>query len=75
MDIQFHHFFVFGERGAPVVSELTRHHGFGEGSRNAHPGQGTANRRIFFTNGMLELIWVENPTEIRSSVTAEPDGV
>lgn len=68
MTLAFHHFFVFTEKNAPVVDKLTQL-GFVEGSRNTHPGQGTANRRIFFENGMLEFIWVENLEEITSSLT------
>jgi hypothetical protein len=69
--LQFHHFFAFVPEGAPQVDALIRA-GFVEGSRNRHPGQGTANRRIFFENGMLEFIWAETETEaeIRSAVTA-----
>ena len=44
--------------------------GFREGSPNVHPGQGTRNRRFFFDNAMLELIWVENPDEAGSSLIA-----
>lgn len=33
--------------------------GFIEGSTNVHPGQGTANRRYFFSNTMLELLYVD----------------
>lgn len=69
MSLAFHHFFVFVAHGAPVVDELVQL-GFVEGSKNSHPGQGTANRRLFFENGMLEFIWVENFTEIQSSHTA-----
>lgn len=68
MTIAFHHLFVFTEKNAPIVDEL-RQLGFVEGSRNRHPGQGTANRRIFFENGMLEFIWIENEGEITSSTT------
>ena len=32
--------------------------GLREGSSNTHPGQGTANRRFFFGNAMLELLYV-----------------
>jgi hypothetical protein len=31
-----------------------------EGTPNIHPGQGTANRRFFFRNAMLELLWVND---------------
>jgi hypothetical protein len=37
-----------------------------EGSGNTHPGQGTANRRFFFGNAYLELIWVCDPVEAQS---------
>ena len=43
--------------------------GFVEGSGNTHPGQGTANRRFFFENFMLELLWVTNPAEAQSDKT------
>lgn len=43
--------------------------GFLEGSSNTHEGQGTANRRFFFENFMLELLWVTNPAEARSNKT------
>jgi hypothetical protein len=39
--------------------------GLVEGSPNRHPGQGTACRRFFFRNAMLELIWMEDPDETR----------
>jgi hypothetical protein len=44
--------------------------GFVEGSGNTHPGQGTANRRFFFDNFMLELLWVSNRTEAKSEKTS-----
>jgi hypothetical protein len=37
--------------------------GFLEGSGNTHPGQGTANRRFFFANAYLELVWISDPAE------------
>ena len=40
-----------------------------EGTRNHHPGQGTACRRFFFSNAMLELLWLENEVETRSEQT------
>jgi len=43
--------------------------GFIEGSSNTHPGQGTANRRFFFENFMLELVWVADPAEAQSERT------
>jgi hypothetical protein len=40
--------------------------GLVEGTRNQHPGQGTANRRVFFHNVMLELLWLTDPAEAKS---------
>lgn len=42
--------------------------GLAEGQPNRHPGQGTANRRFFFHNAFLELLWVEDELEVRSEV-------
>jgi hypothetical protein len=44
--------------------------GLREGSPNVHPGQGTRNRRFFFSNAMLELIWIQNEREARSDLVA-----
>jgi hypothetical protein len=43
--------------------------GFAEGSSNTHPGQGTANRRFYFENFMLELVWVADQAEARNERT------
>lgn len=43
--------------------------GFCEGSGNTHPGQGTANRRLFVKNAMLELLWVHSKDEALSPLT------
>jgi len=54
-----------GARGADALKAF----GLTEGSRNTHPGQGTANRRFFFQNTMLELAWVHDAEEARSEIT------
>ncbi len=59
------HVFVSASRGAPEARKLIEL-GLLEGSPNRHPGQGAANRRFFFANAMLELIWVEDAGEARS---------
>jgi Glyoxalase-like domain len=51
------HAFIACSPGAPEAGALLRL-GFIEGQGNTHPGQGTANRRFFFENFMLELLWV-----------------
>jgi hypothetical protein len=59
------HVFICTSIGGPEAQQLIDF-GLIEGSRNHHPGQGTANRRVFFENAMLELLWVEDAEEARS---------
>ena len=68
MSLVVDHAFITCDRQAPEAEAL-REFGFVEGSGNTHPGQGTANRRFFFDNFMLELFWVENPAEATSEQT------
>jgi hypothetical protein len=56
------HIFILTAPGAPEA-ELLAGIGLVEGSRNVHPSQGTANRRFFFPNAMVELLWVANEAE------------
>jgi hypothetical protein len=35
-----------------------------------HPGQGTANRRFFFANAFLELLWIADEEEVRNGKRA-----
>jgi hypothetical protein len=62
------HAFIGCTTGAPEGDALLRL-GFVEGSRNIHPGQGTANRRFYFENFMLELVWVADPAEVQNERT------
>jgi hypothetical protein len=62
------HAFIACAAGATEGNALVRL-GFVEGSSNTHPGQGTANRRFFFENFMLELLWVSDPAEAQSEQT------
>lgn len=62
------HAFIGCTSGAPEGDALLEL-GFVEGSANTHPGQGTANRRFFFENFMLELVWVSDPTEAQNERT------
>lgn len=68
MGIAIDHVFLWTATCAPEAEHLV-HAGFNEGPPNVHPGQGTANRRFFFCNGMLELLWVSNPAEAQSEQT------
>jgi hypothetical protein len=66
--VEVDHVFICTARGAPAASRL-RDFGLTEGPPNRHPGQGTACRRFFFQNAMLELVWVEDPAEAQSEQT------
>lgn len=65
MALYLDHAFITCSVGAPEAAGLVAR-GFVEGSPNVHLGQGTANRRFFFANFMLELLWVTNPAEAAS---------
>ncbi len=68
MTYEIDHLFVCASIGAPEANLLAAF-GLTEGSGNCHEGQGTQNRRFFFRNSMLELLWVANPAEARSDAT------
>jgi hypothetical protein len=68
LGLEVDHAFIGCKAGAPEGDALLRL-GFAEGSGNTHPGQGTANRRFFFENFMLELIWVADPAEVQNERT------
>jgi len=48
---------------------LLKAFGLVEGTSNIHEGQGIANRRFYFHNFMLELLWLENLEEVQSELT------
>jgi hypothetical protein len=62
MTLELDHAFV-GCTACAREAEVLLQLGLVEGSSNTHAGQGTANRRFFFDNFMLELIWVVDATE------------
>jgi hypothetical protein len=62
--MELDHVFILCDEGAPEAEALLRL-GVREGSRNTHPGQGTACRRFFFANAYLELLWVEDAAVAR----------
>lgn len=53
------HFVLICDPGAPQAGLLIDL-GLVEGSANIHHGQGTANRRFFFDNAYIELLWVDD---------------
>jgi hypothetical protein len=67
-DLEPDHLFVVVSRQAPEAVRLES-----AGLRLApdpviHEGQGTASRFFFFENAYLELIWVEDPAELKSAL-------
>jgi hypothetical protein len=67
MTFEFDHLFICTEIAALEAKELISF-GLVEGTSNTHLGQGTTNRRFFFHNAMLELLWVHAPEEAKSEV-------
>nr|WKN34885.1 VOC family protein [Tunicatimonas sp. TK19036] len=48
--------------------------GLSEGSNRVHPGQGTRNRKFYFNNFFLEIIWESDKDELKSERIA-PTGL
>lgn len=66
--MEIDHIFIRARKGAPEAEKLIEF-GLVEGEGNVHPGQGTSNRRFFFHNMMIELIWISDFEEVQSSLT------
>jgi hypothetical protein len=69
MSVELDHFFVLAEPGAPEASALVAL-GLQEGTPNVHTGQGTANRRFFFSDAMLEFLYLRDPHEAMNGAAA-----
>lgn len=67
--MEIDHIFLRTQSGAPEATRLLQL-GLTEGSANQHAGQGTANRRFFFENAFIELLWIADATEVHSPVSA-----
>jgi hypothetical protein len=67
------HIFIFTDDNGKVADELLDF-GLTEGSNRVHVGQGTTNRKFYFKNFFLEILWVHNETEIKSKQT-KPTGL
>jgi len=66
MGLEIDHVFIWTAPGAPEADAVLAA-GLVEGSPNRHEGQGTANRRVFFQDSMLEFLWVEHEDEARGA--------
>lgn len=60
------HIFIFAESGK--VADKLVEFGLVEGSSRIHTGQGTINRKFYFENFFLEILWVHNEKEIKSDL-------
>jgi hypothetical protein len=69
MTLEFDHMFICTAVEGPEADLLVAF-GLTEGTPNSHSGQGTACRRFFFRNAMLELFWVHDESEARSPLIA-----
>ncbi|MBC6699368.1 VOC family protein [Hymenobacter puniceus] len=63
--MEIDHLFIFCDSPQAAADDL-RALGLTEGSSRVHPGQGTANRKFYFENFFLEILWVHDAAEINS---------
>lgn len=66
--MQVNHIFIFCDNHDEVANELIEF-GFVEGSDRTHPNQGTKNRKFYFNDFFLEILWVHNIDEVKSELT------
>lgn len=62
------HIFIFTDDNGKIADDLVDF-GLTEGSNRIHVGQGTTNRKFYFDNFFLEILWVHNLNEITSDKT------
>lgn len=67
------HIFIFTDDNGKVADDLVAF-GLTEGNNRVHRGQGTTNRKFYFDNFFLEILWVHDETEINSEQT-RPSGL
>lgn len=59
------HIFIFTQPEGKVANQLVDF-GLKEGRSRVHNGQGTTNRKFYFNNFFLEVLWVHDESEILS---------
>ncbi len=67
--MEIDHIFIFSNNKGKEAEDLVNF-GFTEGSNRIHPGQGTRNRKFYFDNFYLEILWVIEEKEIQSEITS-----
>ncbi|CAG9295349.1 VOC family protein [Celerinatantimonas diazotrophica] len=64
MDLELDHVFILTKH-PKEAGDLLVSMGLDESFSRDHPGQGTANRRFVFSNGMLEILYVRDSEEAK----------
>ncbi|MEM9545335.1 MAG: hypothetical protein AAGA77_05150 [Bacteroidota bacterium] len=68
--MEIDHIFIFTNNGGIIADELVDI-GLTEGSSRIHVGQGTTNRKFYFDNFFLEILWVHDEEELKSNPTKQ----
>ncbi|WBA43121.1 VOC family protein [Hymenobacter canadensis] len=61
--MEIDHLFIFSDSPQEAAEQMLAL-GLTEGSSRVHPGQGTTNRKFYFENFFLEILWVHDEAEI-----------
>lgn len=61
------HIFIASQNQGDEAKQLVKS-GFFEGSHRVHPGQGTRNRKFYFENFFLEIIWENDSEELETEL-------
>lgn len=67
--MEIDHIFIFSDSNGKEADDLLNF-GFVEGSSRIHPGQGTINRKFYFGNFFLEILWVIDEKEVCNEITS-----
>ncbi len=67
--MEIDHIFIFSTRDGLEANDLVDF-GLSEGSNRVHKGQGTRNRKFYFENFFIEVLWVHDENEIKSEITS-----
>ncbi len=68
--MEIDHLFIFSSNNGKEAEKLVEF-GLTEGSSRIHLGQGTTNRKFYFENFFVEILWVINESEMQSELTAK----
>jgi hypothetical protein len=66
--LEVDHIFI-AVKAPAAEADLLKAFGLAEANANQHKGQGTANRRFFFHNMFLELLFITDSNEAQSEIT------